>query len=199
MKPVASRSASVRGFTLLELLFVMVILIGLAALMAGAIGPAKKRIARSRTEGLIEMLKTGLEQYHATYGVYPLNPNYEEGGKILYRSLFGDYDDDGKPDWLDNSKGDAGDLKTFVNQLQPPELDENGEAIGVNVFVAKVDDSYQVVDAWGEPIYYVNYKPNTNADAPNGGGKHNPKYDLWSLGNDPDPSDENRSMWIKNW
>lgn len=199
MKPTVSIRSSRRGFTLLELLFVMAIIIGLAALMAGAIGPAKKRIARSRTEGLIEMLKTGLEQYHATYGVYPLNATPEDGGRVLYRSLFGDYDDDGKPDWLDDQTGKSGDVKTFVNQLQPPELDEKGEPVGNNVFVSKAKGYYEVVDSWGEPIYYANFKPRTDSDAPNGGGKHNPKYDLWSLGNDPDPADDNVTMWIKNW
>jgi type II secretory pathway pseudopilin PulG len=193
------RSARSKAFTLMELLFVMVILVGLAALMAGAIGPAKKRIARSRTEGLIKMLETGLEQYHATYGIYPINPDPEEGAKILYHSLFGDYDCNGKPDWLEDTSGKSNDVKTFVNQLQPPELDASGNPVGNNIFVQKNGDHYEVVDAWGEPVYYVNYKPKTNQDAPLGGGKHNAKYDLWSIGNDPDPSDDNTTMWIKNW
>lgn len=189
-----------RGFTLMELLFVMVIIIGLAALVAGAIGPAKKRIARSRTEGLVRMLETGLEQYHTAYGVYPLNANPEEGGRVLYRALFGDYDDDGKPDWLDDTSGKNADVKTFVNQLQPPKLDTQGQPVGTNIFVQKSSSgSYEVIDAWGEPIFYANFKAKADPEIPNGGGKHNPKYDLWSLGNDPDPSDDNMTMWIKNW
>lgn len=184
---------------MLELLFVIAIIVGLAAFMAGALGPAKKRIARSRTQGLMEMLKSGLEQYHATYGVYPLNDDLEEGGKVLYRSLYGDYNDDGDPDWLGDTSGDAGDLKTFVNDLQPPEMNQQGEPIGNKVYVSRARGFYEVVDAWGEPIYYINYKPGEHSDAPEGGGKHNSNYDLWSLGNDPDPSDDNNSMWIKNW
>lgn len=199
MKNLASRSLRRKGFTLLELLFVMAIIVGLAAFMANAVGPAKKRIARSNTEGLIKMLETGLEQYHATYGSYPINPDPDKGSQILYHALFGDYDCNGKADWLEDTSGKSDDVKTFVKDLQPPRVNSNGESEGGKGYVKKIDDHWQVVDAWGEPIYYVNYKPKTNSEVPNGGGKHNAKYDLWSLGNDPDPSDENISMWIKNW
>ena len=63
------------------------------------------------------------------------------------------------------------------------------------------DGSYLVVDNWGEPFYYANFKPGSDPQTPHGGGKYNSggAYDLWSTGNDPDKQDDNRSMWIKNW
>jgi hypothetical protein len=52
------------------------------------------------------------------------------------------------------------------------------------------------VDSWGTQIFYASGKKAGGDYA----AKHNTTtYDLWSLGNDDDPADENQSMWIKNW
>lgn len=172
---------------MVELLFVMAIMIGLAAIMAASIGPVQANMSRQRTRGLMKMLGTGLQQFHAEYGSYPTCNNLNEGANILYRTLFGDYNEDGKPDWsATGGKDDS--VKTFVGDLNPGTVDTTTGSTQ-NAFVRLVQGKYILVDSWGTPLYYVSGKQ----------AKHNATYDLWSLGNDPDPSDANDSMWIKNW
>lgn len=144
--------------------------------------PPGRSIARYRTEGRIKAIQEGLEAYHAEHGDYPLCDNPTIGGEILYEELFGDHDGDGVTD--------AG--KTcFMPDLDP--------ARSKRPWAMPVESSFTIVDIWEEPIYYANY-PEGSQFAPKGGGKYNsPGYDLWSLGNDPDPADGNQSKWIKNW
>ena len=187
-----------RGWSLVELLFVMLIIVSLAGMIAAAAGPVKNRIARYRADGRLKALQTALAGYEAEYGGYPICENPEEGGSILYKTLYGDFNGNGKPDSLSDDLDDP-EVKTFMEKLRPPELDEAGNPIGIS-YVIPADGSYVVVDNWGVPFHYANFRPKQDPDAPNGGGKYNDgAYDLWSTGNDPDPNDDNRSMWIKNW
>ncbi|MBU6303000.1 MAG: hypothetical protein KGS60_15735 [Verrucomicrobia bacterium] len=183
----SKRRPAPRGWTMIELLFVMSIMIGLAAIMAASIGPVQANMSRQRTRGLMKMLGTGLQQFHAEYGSYPKCDDLNQGANILYRTLFGDYNEDGKPDWsATGGKDDS--VKTFVGDLNPGVVDPITGSTQ-NAFVRMVQSRYVLVDSWGTQLYYVS---GTKA-------KHNATYDLWSLGSDPDPSDANDSMWIKNW
>jgi type II secretory pathway pseudopilin PulG len=172
---------------MIELLFVMGIMIGLAAIMAASIGPVQANMSRQRTRGLMKMLGTGLEQFHAEYGSFPKCDNPNEGANILYRTLFGDYNEDGVPDWTGAGAQDDS-VKTFVGDLNPGAVDQVTGSTK-NPFVRVVQGKFILVDSWGTQLYYVG-----GASA-----KYNATYDLWSLGNDSDPSDQNISMWIKNW
>jgi type II secretory pathway pseudopilin PulG len=173
---------------MIELLFVMAIMIGLAAVMAASIGPVQANVSRQRTRGLMKMLGTGLEQFKSEYGSYPKCDDFEVGANILYRTLFGDYNEDGVPDWSRESANPDESVKTFVADLNPGKVDPQTGA-SRSPFVHMQDGKYILVDAWGTKIYYVS----------GGSSRHNGTYDLWSLGNDSDPSDENDSMWIRNW
>jgi hypothetical protein len=53
-----------------------------------------------------------------------------------------------------------------------------------------------VVDPWGNRIYYMNWKRN-DPERPQGGGKHNPTFDLWSTADDADG--QNEAKWMTNW
>jgi len=173
---------------MVELLFVMAIMIGLAAIMAASIGPVQANISRQRTKGLMKMLGTGLAQFQAEYGSYPKSDTVEMGANVLYKTMFGDYNEDGKPDWsMSNAEPDDS-VKTFVADLNPGAVDPATGGTR-SPFVRKSGATFILVDSWGTQLYYVAGPLS----------KHNETYDLWSLGNDPDPADENDSMWIKNW
>lgn len=198
MKTTLSSLRSQRGWTLTELLFVMLIIVSLAALIAAAAGPVKTRVARYQTQARLDAIHTALAQYQSEHGGYPISEDPAKGGEVLYQALFGDFNGNGLPDNSPSDENDA-DVKTFMPSLQPPAVDPaTGDPIG-NAYVIPINGTYSVVDIWNTPFYYANYRVGKITDAPNGGGKFNPTYDLWSLGNDPDPTDDNNSMWIKNW
>jgi len=192
---------SIHGWSLFELIFVMVIMIGLAAMVAGAMGPVKKAVARKRANSQLKMLETGLSGFHSDFGTYPINEEIEKGSHVLYKTLFGDYDGDREPDQLaDSTKADNADLRTYIHDLAPPPLDSNGQPIGGNSMVREVNpNEFHVVDPWGNPFYYMCYRKSDQF--PLGGGVHNPTYDLWSRGlDDLSGSKEQReAKWIKNW
>ena len=190
------------GFSLTELLFVMLIMIALAGLIAGSIGPVKNRVARYQANGQLAMIQTGLADYRAEYGGYPICENLSDSGSILYRTMFGDFNENGVPDWRPKPDGgeDDGEIKTFINKLQPrPEvLDGNPATLpsGGTTYVLDLGGVLTVVDPWDMPLGYINFRKGSK-EVPIGGGVHNPTYDLWSYGNDPTLA--NQAVWLTNW
>ncbi len=191
---------------MMELLFVMAIMIGLAAVMAASIGPVQANMSRQRSRGFLKMLETGLEQFRAEYGSYPKCENPNDGANVLYRTLFGDYNEDGKPDWSATGGQDTS-VKTFIGDLNPGTIDQ-ATGSTKNPFVRMVLGKLILVDSWGTQLYYVGgaaTKHNGRTEIQENGvptgrfANDGNSYDLWSLGNDPDPSDDNDSMWLKNW
>mgnify|MGYP003638405848 CR=1 FL=1 len=199
MKIVSNSQQCHRGWTLTELLFVMLIMIGLAGLVAGSIGPVKNRVTRYQASAQLGMLATGLADYNSEYGGFPICEDLADSGNILYKTLFGDFDESGKPDWLATDKND-GAVKTFVTKLQPHPnvLDSDPETLPQGTtYVLDLDNGLTVVDPWNMPLGYINFRKGQNSQVPNGGGAKNPTYDLWSFGNDQ--SFKNEATWITNW
>lgn len=186
------------GWTLVELLFVMLLIVALAGLIAAAAGPVKNRVARYRTENRMEALQTALADYRVDNGNYPYCEVLEDGGPLLYKTLFGDFNLNGQPDSAVTDLNDHK-RKCYMPKLRPPKLDDTGTPTET-ALVMPFGEGWAVVDIWNEPFYYMNWRANQNQKIPDGGGEYSKgSYDLWSLGNDPDPGDDNRSMWIKNW
>jgi len=116
---------SPHGFTLVELLTVMVIILILAGLVMGTVGYTQKKAARSRAEAELNAMASACESYKADNGDYPrsaqltdttnLDPNAASGavsstmpGKPftqasfwLYACLSGDFNGDGTTDTQD--------------------------------------------------------------------------------------------------
>lgn len=65
------------GFTLIEVLLVLVIIAGLAAVAVVAIGGSQKRANIDQTKALMGQLEGALERYKSAIGHYPTE---EEGG-----------------------------------------------------------------------------------------------------------------------
>ena len=59
------------GFTLLELLAVLAIMLGLAGLIFGAMGAAKKQARRVKTMGMVKQIADAWTVYHGEYGRFP--------------------------------------------------------------------------------------------------------------------------------
>lgn len=67
----AAKSRSVGGFTVVELLIVMAVILVLAGLILAISGYVQKKGARSRAEAEIAAMSAALENYKADNGIYP--------------------------------------------------------------------------------------------------------------------------------
>src|SRR5438477_8468651 len=98
--------ATLRAFTIIELLVVISIIIILAGLILSTVGYVQKKGARSRAEAEIAAISAALENYKADNGIYPTDTtksttdnlnarlsgipaNYQSASLFLYDSLFG--------------------------------------------------------------------------------------------------------------
>jgi type II secretory pathway pseudopilin PulG len=174
------------GFTLVELLVVITIIIILAGLVLATVGYVQKKGARSRTEAEIAAISAACESYKADNGIYPtnadtdgLNPtdtnpqDYQPACRYLYRQLSGDSDDDPTTTSTSDTRNYmGGSLKPSMLSPSPP---------GPNTYIR---------DPFGNSYGYSTAK----ASNPTGTIGNNPTFDLWSTVNSTDPT-----QWIKNW
>jgi len=196
-RPAALRARFTRGFTLVELLVVIGIMVVLAGIMVAALPGIQARMNRQKIEVFIAELGSGLSRYQIDHGIYPQNPGTSggrdqagvKGAEVLYRHLSGDWDLDGKVDSVED--GASEDQKVYVEQLS---YEQNRDSRNPRAIAA--GGSYMVVDAFGDPIRYIADPPNiTQAQR----STINPTYDLWSIaGAHPtDPADQ--AAHITNW
>src|SRR5215475_11267947 len=71
----ASHRRRYNGFTLIELVLVVGIIIVLAGLVLSTVGYARKKGALARAETEIAAMSAAIENYKADNGVYPSNPD----------------------------------------------------------------------------------------------------------------------------
>jgi type II secretory pathway pseudopilin PulG len=222
MKIHAPRRSRSAGFTLVELITVVSVIVLLFALVAGAYTYADKSAKRNRTEVSIRAIRSALENYREKFGAYPQPSNPTEsvpiadktyiagGGACLYQALSGDgFNQIEGADGLGNPSSDG-------------QVDEN-EAANVTMtdmpremWTSNKSTLYYMVDGFGHPIRYIKAAP-TQSSVP---GQPPPQattinlstYDIWSYGediknitstgidtqNDTTLARES-SKWIKNW
>jgi prepilin-type N-terminal cleavage/methylation domain-containing protein len=181
-----------RGFTIIELLVVISIIIILAGLILSTVGYVQKKGARSRAEAEIAAMSAALESYKADNGIYPtdsnttaLKPNtmgdptqssYQNTSLSLYKMISGDSDNDA------NRIAESKAYFPFKpNQLYP---------LGQNQAVTFIRDPF------GNSYGYSTVRNS----APAGTDGYNPTFDLWSTGgiiSSTNPTDQ--TQWIKNW
>ena len=72
------------GFTLVEMLVVVLIMALLVGLLIRTLGGAGEQSDKAVTHARVEKLKAALEEFYAEYGQYPPVPFYEEGSMTYY-------------------------------------------------------------------------------------------------------------------
>jgi type II secretory pathway pseudopilin PulG len=178
------------GFTLIELIVVMTVIIILTGLVLSTVGYVQKKAARSRAETEIAAMSAACENYKADNGTYPrvtttdaldpATPNltaYNTPSRDMYGLISGDGNFDGTPDTGARS------YMTFKpNSLlrgdmsNPPSLSNPVTAIR---------------DPFGNSYGYSTLK------ASGGANGYNPTFDLWTVADGAAGTDQTK--WIKNW
>jgi prepilin-type N-terminal cleavage/methylation domain-containing protein len=218
----AQQRPSHRGFTLLEVLVVIILIAILAVLVLGILFRESGHVesaARNRSVSAHGAIQAALEEYKEKFGSYPepANPKEEDqfagitfpigGAHMLYQAITGDGNSAIVMKSAPSGGASESDGKVSADELQftlsasplpksviyPPNLS------------AGTVRPRLLVDGWGRPFQYTKGDPD-----PAKNKAINPTYDLWSLGPKPGSSPPSDSLaskrdekitgpWIKNW
>jgi prepilin-type N-terminal cleavage/methylation domain-containing protein len=204
------------GFTLIEVVMVIAIILILAGLVLAVSGFVQEKGKRSRAEAEIAAISAALESYKADNGIYPRDPtpntatdkldartmgdpvttntvNYKAAGLVLYRALSGDRN-------LDRTISDA-----------DKNLDIDGSTLGspltqvpkgyftfrpAMLLPLGTGNAIALADPFGNSYGY------STANQYNANTGYNPTFDLWSTASNkisPTSDSTVTQKWIKNW
>ena len=214
----------ISGFTLLELMTVLAVIVVLTGLVVGVAGLVQNKSAKARAGAEIAMLNAAAEAYKSDNGTYPqtdktdkLSPRvdfqptksvYIEASLDFYRELTGDKEE--KPDGVPDKdqpqylkEFDPRVLKTSINSEKKKQIlyfmDPFGLPYGYSTAAYKIERKYQ-----------DDLRKNGSAERPQGDemkGFNGATFDLWSTGGSS-PSNPitgakdkttEQAKWIKNW
>jgi prepilin-type N-terminal cleavage/methylation domain-containing protein len=185
MKPFKGTKNRTGGFTLMELLVVVSIMVILAGLTMGVMTYVNQKQAVEQAKVQLGLLELALEDYYSENGAYPTN-----------------YRDDGKSGSDDVQKALFPPSKS--EKVYLAELDPNNDTQG---WIAGSGNSFMILDPWGNE-----YRYRTNRTLSNGTVRvyaSNPGFDIWSCGpdgdtktgknGDYDPEDPKNRDDIRSW
>jgi len=158
-----------KGFTMIEVLVVMVVIMVLAGLTAAAIGGIRKQVFAKATRSIFDQLDTALADYKMVYGEYPpdkatvpqeLNdatPVLCISGECLWYFLSLSFSPDNEDDAADpldqyNERFSQVTGGPFIKSWKRDEnvFDFAGKA-GLD---GAANEHYSVCDGWGVPLVY---------------------------------------------
>jgi len=195
------------GFTLIELMAVITIIVILAGLVVGGLGFVNERQAKEKAKVQIALISKALEEYKLDNGTYPPSANTADGSAQsaagLYLPLFYegyDYGKQANPPATWTKKVGTVDVPKSI-KIYLPDLDPVSTKQGWVTTGSTVPASLTVMDPWGKEYRYrtaVDSAGKANADT------INPDFDLWSSGKDtgtkPDTATDKRNRDdIKNF
>ena len=156
-----SRLRVAKGFTLMEILVVMVIIVVLATLTISIYTWLETRKNEQATESIVRKIEMGLESYHSDHDRYPYGTeapfnnhgvavaNGEEySSNVVYMALFGDHKNEGVP---------GRDTTIYNDELNPatqPKSNPTVREVHVKSKDGRPVTLYILADPWGSPYRY---------------------------------------------
>jgi prepilin-type N-terminal cleavage/methylation domain-containing protein len=179
------------GFTLIELIVTVTIIVILAGLVLSTVGYVQKKGARARAETEIAAMSAACENYKADNGVYPnstdtnnldprtsgnpTSPSYAQASLWLYKQLSGD-----------------------SSAIRSPTARSYMEFKPKMLFPAdQIQNVQYIQDPFGNSYgYSTAFQHDIDLGVPPTHG-YNPTFDLWSTAGLTTGADS--TQWIKNW
>jgi len=163
-----------RGFTLVEMLVVISIILLLCALVVVLIKGSIDRSKNAKSKSLIEMLDKACSDYRVDFGVFPPGP----GSQNLHLAL-------GSPRTMVTAHNVSG---PNISTLKPPYIEFRRDMLPLTATSTSPTPPQVIVDAWERDVQYINP------------GLNNTKaVDIWSIGKDAaDPLDD-IANWIRDY
>lgn len=164
------------GFSLIEMMAVVTIIVILASLVVGGTAFVREREAKNRAQVQIGLISKALEEYKVDFGSYPPTQNSPKGegnSDELFKALYWDSDDDGQGAAVGNTAGDE-DQKIYLVELDPTN-NKQGWTSGTPSATTKI------TDPWGKEY---RYRSALDASGKNNSNTMNPDFDLWTSGKD---------------
>ncbi len=190
ISPKPKRIKGLRGFTLVELLTVVTIIVILSGMVMGVSGFVQRKAAIDKAKTQLELFNLKITEYMTDSGGF-LPPTSEEdvearSGLIIYRMLYGDgIGADGIAGTADDGALDGRPDEGAVVYLADLDPNNNNQNM-INKRGGEVP--VELVDPWGNPWRFRNQKGDPSQE--------NPDFDLWSTG--PDGKNGTADD-IKNW
>jgi prepilin-type N-terminal cleavage/methylation domain-containing protein len=203
----------IRGFTVIELLIVMAIILVLAGLILATSNYVQKKGYRSRAEAEIAAISAALENYKADNGVYPRGKSTAvppSGTPVYPVATKGTDDLDARTD-LTSSNSPYQDASRYLyEQLSgDSNLDLTVEPGNKSYMPFKESNLAAIKDASGKTVGLSHVKDPfgnsygySTANQFNTSYGYNPTFDLWSTCGNKEPSETDQqyvARWIKNW
>jgi general secretion pathway protein G len=169
-----------RGFSLMELIVVVAIIVILAGLTLGGMALVNQKTARDTAKVQLGLIQTALETYNSENKSYPPNPDPmgERGDEVLYKYLY----------------YDGFEARDSGGVVYMPQFDPENNAKSGQKWMQGLGAEARIVDPWGQ---FWRYR---SADSP---GAQNPDFDLWSVGADgktnADPKHKDCADDIRNF
>lgn len=159
------------GFTLIEVITVITIILILAGLVVSGAGFVKDRQANEKARVQIALISKAVEDYKLDMGYYPSTDDSADGSgqsKFLFKALYFDA--------LSNPA-----KKLYLAELDP--------AVGKQKWTSgTASDATTIVDPWGGEYRYRSAIKTVIKDDvttfSNNNSTQNPDFDLWSSGKD---------------
>ena len=207
------KRSSPRGFTLIEMITVVAIIIVLAGLVISVSGYVNQKANRTKADGEMRAMFSALDSYKADNGIFPkteetdkLDPrvdiaptssNYIKANLALYSAITGDYEPSDAPDGRPEKNSKS------YHQFVPSQLNHTKDGSGGVASVRYISDP------WGNPYgystaankleeeYRQDVRKNPTAPRPSELKGYNPTYDLWSTASATTLAQ--KAKWVRNW
>jgi len=211
------RLAPSRGFTLIEMITVVAIIVLLAGLIISTAGYANRKAALERATNEIKALGTAIDAYKIDNGGVPQNKDtdlldprihfsaiggsgdyYQKASVYLYSTLTGDFEPPKKPDG--RPEADTKSYYSFARGQLSASRDATGAITQVNYIQDPFGSSYGYSTAGLslESEYRKEVQRNPATPRPSDRkGFNTATYDMWSTGSAT--TQDGQVKWAKNW
>jgi type II secretory pathway pseudopilin PulG len=197
------------GFTLIELIVVIGVIIILTGLVLSTVGYARKKGARARAETEIAAMSAACESYKADNGIYPRGPAtaIPIGTVTIPANVTDNLDAKTKGDPTSNTDPTYGETSLYLYTLLSGDGTGNRTPTGKSYMQFKPNmllpaGGTGTVTAIADPFGNSYGYSTAQAANPGSAAGYNPTFDLWStsgLTATPGSPDTITPQWIKNW